>query len=123
MKNTKKHWLCIVPVLYWAPTVYADYKTDIGYSALQTLLGANTPTGAGVNVLQAEAGGTVYAPDTTNSQFSGKTFTFPGAASVSPSGHATGVGSIFYGSNAMATGLNNITDYEYTAWVQSLLKV
>ena len=121
MKNTKKHWLCIIPVLYWAPTVYADYKNDIGYSDLQTLLGVNTPTGAGVNVLQAEAGGTVYAPDTANLQFAGKTFTLPGAASISPSGHATGVGSKFYGSNAMASGINNITSYEANAWMQSLL--
>ncbi len=121
MKNTKKHWLCIIPVLYWAPAVYADYKTDIGYSALHTLLGVNIPTGAGVNVLQAEAGGTIYAPDIANSQFTGKTFTFPGAASISPSGHATGVGSRFYGSNAMAAGINNITSYDANDWMQSLL--
>jgi hypothetical protein len=56
MKYTKKRWLCIIPVLYWAPGAFADYKSDdIGYTDLKALLGANTPTGTGVNVLQAEA--------------------------------------------------------------------
>jgi len=85
---------------------FADYKSDIGYTDLKALLGANTPTGTGVNVLQAEASAVsstdtnypVYAPDITNSQFVGKTFSFPDVASTSPSGHATGVGSRFYGS-------------------------
>jgi hypothetical protein len=129
MKYTKKRWLCIIPVLYWAPGAFADYKSDdIGYTDLKALLGANTPTGTGVNVLQAEASAVistdtnypVYAPDITNLQFVGKTFSFPGVASTSPSGHATGVGSLFYGSNSIAYGINNITSYEANAWLGSL---
>jgi hypothetical protein len=54
MKNTKTPWL-IIPALFWAPGIFADYKADIGYTALQSLLGVNTPTGANVNVTQGEA--------------------------------------------------------------------
>ena len=128
MKYTKKRWFCIFPVLYWAPGAFADYKSDIGYTDLKALLGANTPTGAGVYVLQAEASAVisidtnypVYAQDIINSQFVGKTFSFPGVASTSPSGHATGVGSLLYGSNSIAYGINNITSYEANARLGSL---
>lgn len=106
----------------------ADYKSDIGYTELENLLGLNTPTGAGVNVTQVEASqvattdGTypIYAPDTTSSQFAGKTFSFPGTASTSPSGHATGVGSRFYGNNGIAYGINNIASYETNSWLSGL---
>jgi hypothetical protein len=120
MKKINKCLLCIVLVLSFTPVVFADYKTDIGYADLKALLGASIPTGAGVKVMQVESGGTAYAPNTTNSQFTGKIFRFPGAASISPSGHATWVGSIFYGAGSMANGIRNITCYDATAWMKSL---
>jgi hypothetical protein len=128
MKNTNKRWLCIIPALYWAPGAFADYKADIGYTALETLLGANTPTGANVNVTQAEASLVVntdpaypvYAPDITNSQLAFKNFSFPGAPSTAPSGHATSVGSLFYGSDSIASGISNITIYEANDWLSSI---
>lgn len=126
--KTKKHWLFLIPVLCWAPGAMADYKSDIGYTELANILGLNTPTGAGVNVTQVEASQVIstdstypiYAPDTANSQFSGKSFTFPGTASTSPSGHATGVGSRFYGNSGIAYGINNIASYETNAWLSGL---
>ena len=121
MKRVNKCWLCLVLIFSFMPVAFADYKTDIGYADLQALLGARIPTGAGVNVIQVEAGGTSYAPNTTNPQFAGKTFSFPGSASISPFGHATGVGSIFYGAGSMAHGIRNITCYEATGWMKSLI--
>ena len=128
MKNTTKRWLFIVPALTWVPVAFADYKTDIGYTDLQNLLGSNTPTGANVKITQVEAslvGSTdatypIYAPDITDAQFSGKTFSFPGTASFSPSGHASGVGSLLYGNNAIASGITNITSYEANGWLSSI---
>lgn len=128
MKTYKTAWIYLLPAL-WAPTAFADYKSDIGYSDLLTLLGGGTPTGANVKVTQVEASlvGSSdpaypnYAPDTTNSQFVGKTFSFPGTASTSPSGHANSVGALFYGNNAMAHGISQITSYEANAWINSIV--
>lgn len=120
MKPLNTRWLYIIPALSFTPIALADYKADIGYTDLQNLLGANTPTGAGVKVTQVEAGGTIYAPDVTDPQFNGKTISFPGAASASPSGHATWVGSIFYGTNSMASGISAVTSYEANDWLSSL---
>ena len=120
MRPFNTRWLYIIPALAFTPIALADYKADIGYTDLQNLLGANTPTGAGVKVTQIEAGGTIYAPDVTDPQFNGKIISFPGAASVSPSGHATWVGSIFYGSNSMASGISDVTSYEANDWLSSL---
>lgn len=127
--NTKNHWLFILPALFLAQGTHAGYKDDIGYTALQNLLGAaNMPTGANVNVTQAEAssvgntdpGYPIYAPDITNSQFAGKSFNFPGVASTSSYGHATGVGALLYGNDSIAYGINNITSYEANDWIKSL---
>lgn len=108
--------------------VSADYKSDVGYTDLQNMLGDGTPTGAGVSVTQAEASSVpstdgnfpVYAPDANNAQFANDTFLFPGTPSTSPSSHATGVGGRFYGANAIAHGIDTITSYEVNDWINSL---
>ncbi len=100
-------------------------QSDIGYTALQNLLGAQTPTGAGVAAMHIEASLVaitdptypVYAPDTTNSAFAGKNFVFPGTPSTSPSGHATGVGLIYYGIGYMAYGITEVACYEADQWL------
>ncbi|WKJ91420.1 hypothetical protein QZJ86_04620 [Methylomonas montana] len=122
----KQYWLCLM-ALHWAPGAVADYKNDIGYAALQTLLGANTPTGDGVNVVQAEASlaaidkPTVYAPNIADTQFSGKTFYFPGTPSALVSSHATSVGWRFYGNEGIAPGIKRIASYDANEWLQSLV--
>lgn len=130
MKNTTKRWLWLLPTLYWAPNALADYQTDIGYRDLQTQLGFNTPTGANVKVAQVEASTVVktaldfpiFAPDTQLAQFAGKTFSFPGSVqSTSPSSHATGVATLFYGNNSIATGIDRVTVYEANTWLRSLV--
>lgn len=124
----QKYWLYLI-ALHWAPDAAADYKNDIGYVELRTLLGASTPTGDGVNVVQAEASLVaienanypVYAPDTANGLFSGKTFRFPGTPSTSVSAHATGVGKSFYGNDGIAPGIERIAGYDADEWMQGLL--
>ena len=141
MKTTNRRWLFIIPALCWTPVSFADYKSDIGYTELETLLGASMPTGANVKVTQVEASSVdvnddaypIYAPDTTNNnpQFAGKTFDFPGTASTSSSDHATGVGGLFYGNDSIApdigknitsppSNINKITSYEANAWLNSI---
>lgn len=124
----KKSWLYVIPVLTWSISGHADYKNDIGYVDLQTLLGTNTPNGAGVNILQIEASSVassdptypIYSPDINDPAFAGKTFSFPGVVSKGVNGHANWVGSIFYGNNAIASGINQITAYEANDWLSSI---
>lgn len=130
MININKYWLCLAPALYWSPNVLANYKTDIGYTELETLLGtSNMPSGLAVNVTQVEAptgidasNKPIAAPDTTSAQFSGKTFDASALAALSatPSSHATGVASLFYGNSSMAYGVNNITNYDVNGWFGTL---
>ncbi|NOS81640.1 MAG: hypothetical protein HOP32_08685 [Nitrospira sp.] len=108
----------------------ASSITDIGYTALQNELGAATPTGAGVKVTQVEAptndtsGGAapIFMSDPTDPEFSGKSITaISGNPSGSFSGHATGVGQLFYGnSSSIASGVTQIDSYESFAWLNSL---
>ena len=81
-------------VMGWSGSAAADWKSDIGYTALQAELGANMPTGAGVQVTQVEA--SLGMPDPSNAEFAGKTFTQK-SSGLSISGHATTVGQYFYG--------------------------
>jgi hypothetical protein len=108
----------------------ASSITDIGYTTLQGELGAATPTGAGVKVTQVEAptndtsGGAapIFMPDPSDGQFIGKTITaINGNPSGSFSGHATGVGQLFYGNgSSIASGVTQVDSYEATAWLNSL---
>ncbi|CAD6878473.1 hypothetical protein [Methylomonas albis] len=127
----KKPGFYLFSMMFWASSSVADYKSDIGYQALLMQLGANVPTGDGVNVVHAEASAIeskdnpaypIYAPDILNAQFAGKTFSFPGKkASTSPSAHATSVGARFYGNDAIAHGISNIASYDANVWLDSLI--
>src|SRR5512147_287601 len=106
MKRTIASFAAVGLLLSFAPTVRAAYIDDIGYTALQTQLGAATPTGAAVRVAQVEApindvsGGAdpIFMPDPSNPDFTGKTLTpVSGNPSGSYSSHATTVGTLFYG--------------------------
>lgn len=99
---------------------FAGYKDDIGLTALQAELGANTPTGAGIGVSQIEApAGTDYSPNPSDPEFVGKTFTLKSGASAG-FGHATVVGFGFYGLTiGMAPGITQIDAYDVNAWLQT----
>ncbi|MEO6846982.1 MAG: PEP-CTERM sorting domain-containing protein [Chthoniobacterales bacterium] len=118
----KGKYLAIAILIGVCTSGFADYKDDIGYTQLVLELGGSIPTGTGVNVTQIEApltnGGTNYAPDTTNSAFTGKTFIFPVSGST-VSSHATTVGGYFYGSNSTAPGISQVTVFNVNDWIGS----
>lgn len=106
-------------VIGWSGSAPADWKLDIGYTALQQELGANLPTGAGVKVTQIEA--SLGKPDPSNAAFTGKTFTLK-SPSLSIAGHATDVGQLFYGqSSSIAPGITSIDCYDASNWKSSFL--
>jgi hypothetical protein len=102
-------------VIGWSGSAPADWKLDIGYTALKTELGSAMPTGAGVKVTQVEASSGM--PDPSNAEFAGKTFTQK-STFLSISGHATSVGQYFYGkSSSLTPGITNIALYDSGNWI------
>jgi hypothetical protein len=103
-----------------------DYKARVGYTKLQSEVGAGLPTGAGVSVALAEAntgaaGTNTYFPDTANTEFTGKTFTdVSGLTPRNTSGHATGVSALFFGQfSSLAPGITNIQVYDAEDFVEN----
>lgn len=104
-------------------TANASVNDDLGFTDLQTLLGpANVPTGAGISVMQIEAG-TNFFPDITNAELLGKTIVDLSAVpSPAPSVHATGVGGRFYGlTQSMTPAIDNIGVYSANAFLFEFL--
>jgi hypothetical protein len=97
----------------------ATLYDDIGYTQLVNELGADVPTGAGVEVTQVEAySGSSYLPG-ADPQFTGKTFN-PPLPSTNTSAHATTAGRYFYGNiSSLAPGITNISCYEASDWLGS----
>lgn len=102
----------------------AGYQDEIGFTALQAELGATLATGTNVRVSQVEAYpsmGSVYLPDPANPEFSGKSFMMKSGTSA-PSGHATTVGTYFYGITSSQTpGVPTIDCYEANDFLSSLM--
>jgi len=99
-------------------------KADIGFTALQSRLGASMPTGSGVSVSHVEAPvGAAYRPDTT--LFSNQSFTFPSGGNTTASSHANSVGQYLYGPNSLSPDLgdntsgNRVASYEANNWIGS----
>jgi hypothetical protein len=97
-------------------------KADIGFTALQSRLGINMPTGSGVSVSHVEAPvGAAYRPDTA--LFSNQSFTFPSGGNTTFSSHATTVGQYLYGPNSLSPDLgdntsgNRVASYEANNWI------
>lgn len=91
-------------------------KEDVGFTELQTKLGASMPTGAGISVSQVEAqeASTNYRPNAA--VFTTKNFVHASGGSTGASNHATTVGEYFYGSSSLSPGIgvspNRVTTYE-----------
>ena len=99
-------------------------REDIGFTALQNLLGASMPTGAGVSVTQVEAPASgSYRPDST--AFDSKSFSFPSGGNSSISWHATTVGQFLYGTSGIAPDMGSsatsasIAVYDAANWLGS----
>src|ERR1043166_7201203 len=103
----------------------ADYKADVGYTSLSARLGGSTPTGAGIAVTQIEAPNNstppfIYHPDETAGEFAGKTFSNEclSCDNVNFSGHATTVGTFYYGIlTSMAPGITTVDVNEANNWM------
>ena len=95
---------------------------EVGYEALVARLGAATPTGAGVRVVQVEAseasGQQKISPNRTLAEFAGKSF-YEQSGATTTSGHATTVAQAFYSSSAsIAPGITQIHRYEAGLFLQ-----
>ena len=115
-----KQKLFFLTLIVLSSQAYADYRDDIGYTQLQTELGVAPPDGNGVAVTQVEAAIGVtetnagaWMPEIGASQFSGKSIldqSLPVSNGIS--GHATGVGGLFYGNtSSMASGIVEVDVY------------
>ena len=101
--------------------VHADWKDDVGFTALEAELGASLPDGSGVVVTQVEGGTTNYLPNSGNAQFSGKTITDV-TGGGSSSGHATSVGQVAYGNtSSVAPGVTVIRGFQAGDWINNAL--
>jgi hypothetical protein len=103
--------------------VFAGYKDDIGYTALQGEFGAATPYGGNLSLVTQVEGPLlrdhdgddqtdkiqVWAPDPAHPELTGKTIEDVSGSPAFYSGHATSVGSRFYGNrNSIAPGIKSI---------------
>jgi len=109
----------------WSLSVMADYKAEIGYTALSQELGSALPTGSGITVAQIEAkeASGFYAPDFSLSQFAGDTLTIESGGASGVSSHATSVGLNLYGSTSMTPGINTIDCFYSYDWRADSLHV
>lgn len=114
-----------VTFIIFLPSVSnADYRDDIGYTRLQTELGALTPNGFGITVAHVEAPTGAqfdqWLPDVNNTEFAGKNISDVVPASNGSSWHATGVGRLFYGNqSSMANAISDILVYNANAWLSN----
>lgn len=108
---------------------HAAYKDDIGWTQLNSELGASTPNGAGVPVAQIEANSQdnpEYMPEASldgspvagaDSHFNGITFT-PQSGPSGESTHAVTVGRMFYGNLlSVGTGISAVENYSADNWI------
>ncbi len=109
----------------------ADYKDDIGYTALVqelTAQGVVIPNGTGVTVTQAEASvgsttdgsTTTYQYLPTSGWYTGVTFTnqTDGTYGSATSGHADMVGNLIYGDGSTGSGISQVTTYYVDYWLK-----
>jgi len=94
-------------LLFVSPCAFATIKDDIGYTDLQAMLGANTPTGAGINATMVEA----YVDSKYAPSVAGKTINLMSGAS-NPSSHATTVGNLLFGATGISPAVDNINVWQ-----------
>ena len=116
----------------YGSTAFAGYKEDIGFTTLQAELGAATPDGSSIPlVTQCEAETlidhdgadqtgkiSVWMPDPGYREFTGKKIVDKSGSPPFYSGHATSVGSRFYGNtSSIAPGIASIEGYLASDWL------
>ncbi len=122
LKTHVKICAIVVSSLVCTTVLAGPVQDNHGLTDLIDRLGAgNEPTGAGVEVAQVEAdeaGG--YAPDPTQPEFTGKSFTLMNGSS-GVSYHATNVAKRIYGTGSygIAPGTDTIFVYSAAGWAQN----
>ncbi len=101
----------------------ADWRDDIGLTALKAKIGDLLEDGAGLSIVQVEApNGTAYLPDVTLSVFDGKSFVDGTGTNVGANSHATSVGRNKYANNeSVAPGISQITGYDVNDYLDRVL--
>ncbi len=97
----------------------AAWQDEIGYTRLKFLAAGDLPSSPPSGVTQVEASeGSNYAPDTSSSSFTGKTFAIKSGSS-GISSHAQHVGLNFYGNTSLLPGSFAVDCYGVSSWAQT----
>lgn len=110
--------LCFAVGLLQPDTASADWKDDIGYTALQARIGAALEDGSGVIVAMSEVTvGDAYMPDVNNAEFQNKNFVDVTGTNNGSTGHATTSARYFFGdSTSISSGVSEIRCYGAVDW-------
>ncbi|MEE2825140.1 MAG: PEP-CTERM sorting domain-containing protein [Planctomycetota bacterium] len=109
--------------LLMTPPLRADWRDDIGWTALKAELGDLLEDGAGLAVSQVEAPRSgAYMADTELAEFLGKTWIDGTGTNVGSSSHATTVARNFFSrTNSIAPGITQITGYDANDYLNRVL--
>ena len=129
--KTKKEmiiWATLACFAIFCPTeVCAQaWLDDVGYTELINRYGGAITNGAGVNAMVAEApdGGGDYFPDTSSSNFSGKTLIDGTGTSTGLNSHTNSVSTNFFGNTtSIARDITNVTLYDANDYINRGLGV
>lgn len=119
-RQTRLLKLCAASLLVLSPTGAAgDWLEEIGHARLVEL-GIVLPSSSGTGLSQVEAfeNEVNYTPDTTSTQFAGKTFKLKSGDS-GVSNHADKVARNFYGSSSLLPGASAVDLYSAGNWLGS----
>jgi hypothetical protein len=115
----------ILPLLLCLPSAFADWRDDMGLTALRAELGLSAPDGSGVSLSQVEAPvnpGGAYMVNAADPDLAGKTITNVSALNNALYAHATTVAEFYAGLGmGVATNLNVIDVYEALDWYGRVL--
>jgi len=124
--------LCL---LGWSSPLFGDWRDDVGFSKLVSVLGTAAPNGAGVpiSLVEAENGSSRYFPNTASEEFGsasdplGIAVAFidgSGGQSEGVSSHANGQANNFFGNTTSAApAANQVTVYEANEYMDNVLNL
>lgn len=110
-------FVCVIS----SATILADWRDDVGFTRLQSIVGADLPTTVSDGFTHVEANENVnnYMPNTANAIFQGKTFVNKTNSSALTSSHADTVAAYFYSTLSLLPGTAATTVDVYSAnhWI------
>jgi hypothetical protein len=110
----------LIPAVVTGQTV----KDQVGFNQLRGEIGGALPDGNGlvVSIVEAPNAAANYFPDTSSSQFAGKTFTDGSGTNDGTNGHANSVSIRYFGSvSSLSPGIDDITCYDANDLVNRVL--